>query len=68
MYHFLAYFNDIDVKVVIILSFWDNLMFGGNGGDPNQNADQDQDKDHDKGHDKDPNNKKRPRKKRKKSS
>jgi hypothetical protein len=66
MYLLLAYFNYIDVKVVIILSFWDTLMFGGNDGDPNQNADQD--KDHDKGHDKDPNNKTRRRKKRKKSS
>jgi hypothetical protein len=63
LHHFLAYFNDIDGKVVIILSFWDTLMFG----DPNKNVDVDQDKAQGKGHDKDHDHKKRRRKKRKKT-
>lgn len=66
MYLFPAYFNYIDGKVVIILSFWDTFMFGVQGEDPNQDADQ-QVKDHDKGNDKDPDHKTRPRKKRKNS-
>jgi hypothetical protein len=66
MYHFLAYFNYINVKVVIILSFWDTFMFGVHDEDPNKNGERDQDKDPGKGHNKDIDSKPRRRKTQKK--
>jgi hypothetical protein len=67
MYGFIAYLNYINVKVVIILSFWDTFMFGGRDGDPNNNGEKDQDRDHDKKHDNDHDPKSQQRKTRKKS-
>jgi hypothetical protein len=66
MYLLIAYFNYINVKVVIILSFWDTFMFGGHDGDPNKNVDRDQDKDHGKERNKDSDSKPRRKKTQKK--
>jgi hypothetical protein len=66
MYPLIAYLIYINVKVVIILSFWDTFMFGGHDEDLNKNVERDQDKDPNKGHTKDSNSKPRRRKTQKK--